>query len=276
MKKIHLFALMLTMTVSVYAQVSVTQPLTCDHTIYSAGANLFSSVFLNAIVVKDEATSHYIIKDSVTISKEEINNAFKNRNKRMYSAYIYSYNKKRGEVLFYGDGFYGKAVLFRNYINYIEKNSYVLSAIGIKDEMNLHLKMQDYVDSLNAKVVADSIAHEERMERMRQESIIKRQKEDSIRDAEFERYANLLAQKRAEEQKKYNANVKRYGKKIADRIKNKELWIGMTYSMLLDSWGTPDKINTISARYNDEQLIYGDTYIYLKNDVVYDYQSFHY
>lgn len=274
MKKIYFLALMLTMAVYSYAQISVRQPLTYNHTVYSAGVNLFSSVFLNAIVVKDEATSHYIIKDSVTISKEEIDNAFKNRNKRMFSAYIYSYNKKRGEILFYGDGFYGKAAVFRNYLNYIENNSYVLSDIGAKNEMNLRLKMQDYADSLNAKIVADSIAHEEKMEKMRQESLIKWHKEDSIREVRQQEKAKRLAEEKAKEQKKYEANVKKYGKKVADRIRDKMIWVGMTYAMLLDSRGTPDRINIISARYNDEQLIYGNTYIYMKNDIVYDYQVF--
>lgn len=37
--------------------------------------------------------------------------------------------------------------------------------------------------------------------------------------------------------------AKRYGRKIGNRIINKQIWKGMTENMLRDSWGKPDRIN---------------------------------
>ncbi len=37
--------------------------------------------------------------------------------------------------------------------------------------------------------------------------------------------------------------AKRYGRKVGNRIINKQIWKGMTENMLKDSWGKPDRIN---------------------------------
>ena len=37
--------------------------------------------------------------------------------------------------------------------------------------------------------------------------------------------------------------AKRYGRKVGNRIINKQIWKGMTENMLRDSWGKPDRIN---------------------------------
>jgi hypothetical protein len=68
---------------------------------------------------------------------------------------------------------------------------------------------------------------------------------------------------------------KKYGNKIAIRIVNKEIWIGMTDEMLLDSWGKPNEINrTVNEYGTSEQWVYGDrNYVYIDDGIVSGWQD---
>lgn len=73
---------------------------------------------------------------------------------------------------------------------------------------------------------------------------------------------------------KQSALIKKYGPKIAKRIFDGEIWIGMTREMLFDSIGTPKKINSTETKYSYtsqyiyEDRFYGTRYIYLENGKV--------
>jgi len=68
--------------------------------------------------------------------------------------------------------------------------------------------------------------------------------------------------------------VKKYGQRHGLRISNKEIWIGMSEEMLLDSWGRPSNKNiTQSAFGKSEQWIYNrgqfrSDYVYLNDGIV--------
>ena len=54
-----------------------------------------------------------------------------------------------------------------------------------------------------------------------------------------------------------------------DRILAGRITIGMTAAMVREAWGDPERINTThSATGTDEQWVYGDSYVYLHNNVV--------
>jgi len=60
--------------------------------------------------------------------------------------------------------------------------------------------------------------------------------------------------------------TKKYGKKNAQGILNKEVWLGMSKEMALESWGKPDDINrTVGSWGVHEQWIYGNQYLYFEN-----------
>lgn len=92
------------------------------------------------------------------------------------------------------------------------------------------------------------------------------------------KYKNDLLDEIQEKEKeaivKYNRNLKKYGKKIADRIKNNEVWIGMSRELLIESLGFPLKINrTILKNYEKEQFVYKNIYVYVENNIVTAFQD---
>lgn len=68
---------------------------------------------------------------------------------------------------------------------------------------------------------------------------------------------------------------KKYGSKIAEKIMNGDVWIGMTKQMLKDSKGEPTRVglttetkSTYSVQYIYESKIFGTEYIYIENGKV--------
>jgi len=60
--------------------------------------------------------------------------------------------------------------------------------------------------------------------------------------------------------------VLKYGKKNGTRVSNGSVWKGMTEAMLKDSWGKPDKKNTIKRKWGVfTQWYYGDITYFFKN-----------
>jgi flagellar biosynthesis GTPase FlhF len=84
--------------------------------------------------------------------------------------------------------------------------------------------------------------------------------------------AEAEARKKAKEQRIRS----KYSSRIANKILNRTIWIGMTKEMLIDSWGQPsdDNINRSVGSWGvHEQWIYGDTYVYLENGKVTSWQD---
>jgi hypothetical protein len=80
-------------------------------------------------------------------------------------------------------------------------------------------------------------------------------------------------QKKKEEQRKA-AIKEKYGEEKAARILAKEIWLGMTKEMAIDSWGMPQKVNRTLGTFGvHEQWIYGDTYLYFENGFLTSWQD---
>lgn len=68
--------------------------------------------------------------------------------------------------------------------------------------------------------------------------------------------------------------IKKYGTKYGTAIGNKEIMLGMTKAMVIESWGQPDSINkTVGSWGVHEQLVYGSNYVYIENNLVTSWQS---
>ena len=69
--------------------------------------------------------------------------------------------------------------------------------------------------------------------------------------------------------------IKCYGKTIANKIENGEIWIGMTKSMTRESIGSPNKINKSTYSFGTkEQWIYNNyNYLYFDNDKLTSWQE---
>ncbi len=60
--------------------------------------------------------------------------------------------------------------------------------------------------------------------------------------------------------------IKKYGKKNAQRIIDKKIWLGMSNEMARESWGEPNDINRTVGRWGvHEQWVYDGTYLYFEN-----------
>lgn len=96
-------------------------------------------------------------------------------------------------------------------------------------------------------------------------------------------YADSVRAAVADREKKRQANklqelLKKYPKEIADKILKKEIWIGMTREMCIDSWGKPEDINrTITTSTSSEQWVYdrwqGRIYLYFSDGKLSGYQD---
>ena len=77
----------------------------------------------------------------------------------------------------------------------------------------------------------------------------------------------------------YNVMVTKWGKKIADAISQKKIFLGMPREALILSWGDPDDINeTVTYILSQEQFVYGElgdgTLVYIVNGKVNSWQDF--
>ena len=99
---------------------------------------------------------------------------------------------------------------------------------------------------------------------------------DSIADAMLK---NIKSQNRSQNQQYINQRREKfqnkYGKEVGEKITTKNIWIGMTEEMLLDSWGKPNDINQTVTKYsNRKQYVYGSSqYVYVEGGVVTAYQN---
>lgn len=89
----------------------------------------------------------------------------------------------------------------------------------------------------------------------------------------IERFQNLTNQKEYEKKK---ANLEKiYGVSNAKRILERAIWIGMTANMAVQSWGRPQKTNTIAGTFGKhEQWIYpNNVFLYFDNDILTAWQD---
>lgn len=92
-----------------------------------------------------------------------------------------------------------------------------------------------------------------------------------IRDKENQRMQNeirLRKEREIEEQKYYQKLVRLYGGENAKLIMNQQVRIGFTKKMCIESWGTPEYINSTITQYGkEEQWVYGiGCYLYFSGD----------
>jgi hypothetical protein len=78
-----------------------------------------------------------------------------------------------------------------------------------------------------------------------------------------------------ESDKRLKYLIEIFGEQDGKRVHSKQIWIGMTESMLLESWGQPKDINTTVTKYGtSKQFVYGNgRYVYVKNGNVEAWQN---
>jgi len=68
--------------------------------------------------------------------------------------------------------------------------------------------------------------------------------------------------------------LKKYGKKIGNRILNGQVWKGMTEEMLRDSYGEPDNVNVNKQKWGVySQWYYGKQIFFFKNGKLFDWEQ---
>jgi hypothetical protein len=121
---------------------------------------------------------------------------------------------------------------------------------------------------------------------------ISKEKYDFLTDSLSSEKANLLTEKEfllskidslknllVELEEKWNSSrknqlVKKYGKNIAVRISNGQVWKGMSEKMLEDSWGKPDKITKNKEKWGVfTQWYYGSITYYFKDRIMTDWEE---
>ncbi len=68
--------------------------------------------------------------------------------------------------------------------------------------------------------------------------------------------------------------LKKYGRKIGQRILNGQVWKGMTEEMLRDSYGEPDKITRNKEKWGTfSQWYYGKQIFFFKNGKLFEWEK---
>ena len=94
-----------------------------------------------------------------------------------------------------------------------------------------------------------------------------------------EYYDNIEQEKElkkvVKEKERIKLMTKKYGKKWGKIVANKEIMVGMTKAMVIDSWGKPDDINRSVGSWGVyEQWVYGDgQYLYFENGKLTSWQD---
>jgi hypothetical protein len=134
------------------------------------------------------------------------------------------------------------------------------------------------------RVVPDSIASrwreqdEARLARSAERDRKAAQAEANKRESEAtrvegKRLVQAESQRRATEEN-HQRLIGEYGTAIAARLEAREVWIGMTSAMAVESRGRPERINrTVYETRVTEQWVYGSTYLYFDNGVLTAWQD---
>lgn len=81
-------------------------------------------------------------------------------------------------------------------------------------------------------------------------------------------------EEKIEIEKQKNRLIEKYGSEIGSRVFEKQIWIGMTKAMLIDSRGNPSDINrTVGSWGVHEQCVYYNYYVYIENGIVTSWQD---
>lgn len=99
---------------------------------------------------------------------------------------------------------------------------------------------------------------------------------DSIADAMLKKIkADNKARIENNLQERREKFIKKYGPEIGEKISKRNIWIGMTEEMLIDSWGRPEKVNNTVTRYGTrKQYVYSSSqYVYVENGMVDAWQN---
>lgn len=67
---------------------------------------------------------------------------------------------------------------------------------------------------------------------------------------------------------------RKYGKDIAKRVANGQVWKGMNEKMLVDSWGKPDKVSKNKEKWGTfSQWYYGEITYFFKDGIMTDWEE---
>jgi hypothetical protein len=129
---------------------------------------------------------------------------------------------------------------------------------GYMDEMKLACqKVIEYRDSIQRELGLKKL-HE--IEEWEAKKVIEEIKSDSLRQIEEKKFLKEM--------------IKKYGKKWGKIVGEKEIMIGMTKEMVLDSWGRPNDINrTVGSWGVHEQWVYSSSYLYFENGKLTSWQD---
>lgn len=80
--------------------------------------------------------------------------------------------------------------------------------------------------------------------------------------------------RKASNEERRSAIIKKYGASVGQKIINKEYWLGMTTEQARDSQGSPDSINESVGSWGvKQQWVYYELYLYFENGVLKSYQK---
>lgn len=161
-------------------------------------------------------------------------------------------------------------VLFKGTKGYVWKNA-------LLSELDWNLDIQKKEEEARLEKIKEEKAEQDRIANnliieKEQKLVLEKRKKDQ-QNATAKR---IQAEKdeKIEIEKRKTRLVEKYGSEIGLKIFEKEIWIGMTKEMLLESWGNPSDINrSIGSWGVHEQCVYYNRYVYVQNGVVTSYQD---
>lgn len=144
----------------------------------------------------------------------------------------------------------------------------------LKDDLETTPELENHIVMLQKKRNTDVYTKFKKEQTIEDD---KRAKQLAISKENNAKQAAIIQEKqrKANENRKANLTVL-FGEQVAQRIMNKEYWIGMTSAQAIESLGSPKTNNeSVSSWGRKEQWVYNGFNLYFENGVMTSYQKSH-
>lgn len=152
-------------------------------------------------------------------------------------------------------------------------------AIYIKTEYNNKIGFI-YNSDIKQNKQFDKFRDSVKIVKEREDLLMKKEKATKQYKAKLnkEKEDEFRTQEKAEEDYKLRVNRlnQEYGSSIASKILNREIWIGMSKEIAIESLGKPRKVNrTVTPNRVTEQWVYFTKYLYFEENILTSWQESH-
>jgi len=118
------------------------------------------------------------------------------------------------------------------------------------------------------------ISEKEKAEKLKIENKMQAEKKKKDQQNAIAKRIQAEKEEKIEIEKRKNSLFEKYGSEVGLKVFEKQIWIGMTKAMLIDSWGNPSDVNRSVGSWGvHEQCVFYGRFVYVQNEIVTSWQD---